>query len=36
MVKIMAATVSRFFERETKKAFAQDLDDVAAVAEAEL
>lgn len=33
MAKIMSATIGRFFENATKKAFAQDLDDIAAVAE---
>ena len=35
MAKIMTATIGRFFENATKKAFAQDLDDVATAAEAE-
>lgn len=33
MAKLMTATVGRFFENATKKAFAQDLDDIAAAAE---
>jgi hypothetical protein len=32
--KVMAATIGRLFESATKKAFARDLDDIAAVAEA--
>jgi len=35
MAKVMTATIGRFFENATKKAFAQDLDDIAAVAEAQ-
>jgi len=34
MAKVMSATIGRFFENATKKAFAQDLDDIAAAAEA--
>ncbi len=34
MAKVMKATIGRFFENATKKAFAQDLDDIAAAAEA--
>lgn len=34
VAKIMSATIGRLFENATKKAFAQDLDDIAAVAEA--
>ncbi len=33
MAKIMSATMGRMMEKATKKAFAQDLDDIAAVAE---
>jgi hypothetical protein len=33
MAKVITATIGRFFEKATKKAFAQDLDDIAAVAE---
>ncbi len=34
MAKAMTVTIGRFFEKATRKAFAQDLDDIAAVAEA--
>jgi carbon monoxide dehydrogenase subunit G len=35
MAKVMGATVGKLFERATKKAVAQDLDDIATAAEAE-
>lgn len=34
MAKIVTATIGRFFENATRKAFAQDLADIATVAEA--
>lgn len=34
MAKLMTVTIGRFFENATKKAFAQDLNDIATVAEA--
>lgn len=34
MAKVMGATLGKLFENATRKALAQDLDDIAAVAEA--
>jgi hypothetical protein len=34
MAKVMGATVGKLFENATRKALAQDLDDIAAAAEA--
>ena len=36
MAKLMGATVGKLFESATRKALAQDLDDIAAVAEAQM